>query len=122
MNLLTYNFGIKDNFEQGGIVPLTGMHFTVAPQSGSLLSLSDPVYMSRKIQIFERINSIRETNGNFDSCNSCKLLGTSSLHELHESKSPLVSRIEFMRSKLSNFSAHVYGVSVCFAPSDREVN
>ena len=23
MNLLTYNFGIKDNFEQGGIVPLT---------------------------------------------------------------------------------------------------
>ena len=23
LNLLTYNFGIKDNFEQGGIVPLT---------------------------------------------------------------------------------------------------
>ena len=22
LNLLTYNFGIKDNFEQGGIVPL----------------------------------------------------------------------------------------------------
>ena len=23
LNLLTYNFGIKNNFEQGGIVPLT---------------------------------------------------------------------------------------------------
>ena len=34
------------------------------------------------------------------------------LHELHESKFPFVSRIEFIRSKLSNFSAHVYGVSV----------
>ena len=27
------------------------------------------------------------------------------------SKFPFVSRIEFIRSKLSNFSAHVYGVS-----------
>ena len=33
-------------------------------------------------------------------------------HVLHESKFPFVSRIEFIRSKLSNFSAHVYGVSV----------
>ena len=33
-------------------------------------------------------------------------------HELHESKFPYVSRIEFIRSKLSNFSAHVYGVVV----------
>ena len=40
-------------------------------------------------------------------CNSCKRLGTSRLHELHESKFPFVSRIEFIRSKLSNFSAHV---------------
>ena len=55
---------------------------------------------------------MRETNGNFDSCNSCKRLGTSGLHELHESKFPFVSRIEFIRSKLSNFSAHVYGVTV----------
>ena len=44
-----------------------------------------------------------------NSCNSCKRLGTSRLHELHESKFPFVSRIEFIRSKLSNFSAHVYG-------------
>ena len=54
---------------------------------------------------------MRETNGNFDSCNSCKRLGTSRLHEWHESKFPFVSRIEFIRSKLSNFSAHVYGVT-----------
>ena len=54
---------------------------------------------------------MRETNGNFDSCNSCKRLVPSRLHELHESKFPFVSRTEFIRSKLSNFSAHVYGVS-----------
>ena len=49
-------------------------------------------------------------NGNFDSCNSCERLVPSRLHELHESKFPFVSRIEFIRSKLSNFSAHVYEV------------
>ena len=70
----------------------------------------DPVYMSKKFESFERINSIRETNGNFDSCNSCKRLVPSRLHELHESKFPFVSRIEFIRSKLSIFSAHVYEV------------
>ena len=35
---------------------------------------TDPGYMSRKIRSFELINSIRETNGNFDSCNSCERL------------------------------------------------
>ena len=70
-----------------------------------------PYTWAEKFESFERINSIRETNGNFDSCNSCKRLGTSRLHELHESKFPFVSRIEFIRSKLSNFSAHVYGIS-----------
>ena len=70
-----------------------------------------PYTWADKLESFERINSIRETNGNFDSCDSCKRLGTSRLHELHESKFPFVSRIEFMRSKLSNFSAHVYGVT-----------
>ena len=61
------------------------------------LTDGDPGYMTRKIRKFQRINSIRETNGNFDSCNSCKRLGTSRLHELHESKFPFVSRIEFIR-------------------------
>ena len=70
-----------------------------------------PYTWAEKFESFERINSKRETNGNFDSCNSCKRLGTSRLHELHESKFPFVSRIEFIRSKLSNFSAHVYGAT-----------
>ena len=70
------------------------------------------IHEQKKFESFERINSIRETNGNFDSCNSCKRLGTSRLHELHDSKFPFVSRIEFIRSKLSNFSAHVYGANV----------
>ena len=74
-------------------------------------TLRPRIHEQKKIESFERINSIRKTNGNFDSCNSCKRLGTSRLHELHESKFPFVSRIEFIRSKLSNFSAHVYGVS-----------
>ena len=62
---------------------------------------------------------MRETNGNFDSCNSCKRLVPSRLHELYESKFPFVSRIEFILSKLSNFSAHVSGVSDAIYPSAR---
>ena len=70
----------------------------------------NPGYMSRKCESFEQINSIRVTNGNFDSWNSCKRLGTSRLHEMHESNISFVTRIEFIRSKLSNFSTHVSGV------------
>ena len=47
-----------------------------------------------------------------NSCNSCKQLIPSRLHELHESKLPFVSCIEFIRPKLSTFSVHVSGVSV----------
>ena len=54
---------------------------------------------------------MRETNGSFDSCNSCKQLVPSRLLELHVSKLPFVSRIEFLRSKLLDFSAHVSGVT-----------
>ena len=78
-------------------------------------------------------------NGSFCSCNSCKRLVPSRLHEcgirfrnfescnlnvngwkrlvpsrlykLHDSKFPFVSRIEFIRSKHFNFSAHVSGVA-----------
>ena len=71
-----------------------------------------PYTWAEKFESFEWINSIRETNGNFDSCNSCKRLETSRLHELHESKFTFVSRTKFIRSKLSNFSAHVYRVTV----------
>ena len=42
------------------------------------------------------------------------------LHELHESKFPFVTRIEFIRSKLSIFSARVSGVRGSAAP-DRDV-
>ena len=72
---------------------------------------NDPVYMSRKIRKFRTDKFDTWNKRKFYSCNSCKRLGTSRLHELHESKFPFVSRIEFIRSKLSNFSAHVYGAS-----------
>ena len=63
------------------------------------------IHEQKKIESFERINAIRETKGNFDF--------------------PFVSRIEFIRSKLSNFSDHVsgargdtlYSFEVAVAPS-----
>ena len=69
------------------------------------------IHEQKIIENLELTNSIRETSGSFDSCNSCKQVGTSRLHELHESKPLFVSRIEFIRSKLSDFSAHVFGVT-----------
>ena len=70
---------------------------------------SGPGYMSRKILKFrtDKFDTCKKLK--FDSCNSSKRLGTSRLHELHESKFPLFTRIEFIRSKLSNFSAPVSG-------------
>ena len=65
-----------------------------------------PDTWAEKFESFERLNSIRVTNGNFDSCNSCKRLVSSRLHELHESKCPFVILMEFFCSKLSNFSAY----------------
>ena len=67
--------------------------------------------MSRKTLKFRTDKFDSETNGNFDSSNSCKRLGTSRLYELLESKFSFVSRIEFIRSKLSKFSDHVCGVA-----------
>ena len=65
--------------------------------------------MSRKIRKFRTEKFDACNKRNFDSCNSCKRLRTSRLHELHESKFMFVSRIEFIHSKLSNLSAHVSG-------------
>ena len=76
-----------------------------------------PDTWAEKFESFQRINSICETNGNFDSCNPCKQLVSSRLHGLHESKFPFVSRIEFIRWKLSNFSAHVSGVTITGRPT-----
>ena len=73
-----------------------------------------PDTWAETFEILERINSMRETNESFDSCNSCKRLVSSRLHELHESKLSFVSRIKFIHSKLSIFiSAHVSGVIEC---------
>ena len=72
-----------------------------------------PYTWAEKFESLERINSIRETNGKFCPCKSCKRLVPSRLHELYQSKFPFVSRIEFIRLKLSNFCAHVYGVNIC---------
>ena len=74
-----------------------------------------PYTWAEKFESFERINSIGETNENFDYAthvngwepavhmSDCE----HESHEWHESKFSFVSRIEFIRSKLSNFSAHV---------------
>ena len=82
-----------------------------APSGGAIPAVT-PDTWADKFESFERINSIRETNESFDSCNSSKRLVPSRLPELSESKFPLVSRIEFIRSKLSNLSAHVSGVGL----------
>ena len=68
-----------------------------------------PDTRAEKFESLERINSVREIDRDFDSCNSRKRLETSRLHELHESKLLSISRIEFIRSKLSIFSAHASG-------------
>ena len=44
------------------------------------------IHEQKTIESLEHINSIREANGSFDSCKSCKQLGISRLHELHDSK------------------------------------
>ena len=85
------------------------------PASLADLTHRPRLHDQRNSKSFERIDSIRETNKNFDSCNSCKRLGTIHLHELHESKFPFVSRIEFIRSKLLEFFCScIRGHSIVF--------
>ena len=55
-----------------------------------MYELLTPDTWAEKFESFERINLIRETNRNCDSCSSCKRLVPSRLHELHESKFPFV--------------------------------
>ena len=68
--------------------------------------------MSRKIRKCRTDKFDSETNGSFDTCNTCKRLVPSRLYEIHVSNLPFVSRIEFIPSTLLNFSAHVSGVTV----------
>ena len=73
-----------------------------------------PYTWAEKFESFERIKSIRETNGNFDSCNYVNGWFPAVYTRLHESKFPFVSRIEFIRSKLSNFFCScIRGLSQC---------
>ena len=67
---------------------------------------------AEKFETLERTSSIRKTNGNLNSCNSCRRLGSSRLHDLHESKFSPVSCIEFIRSKLSIFLL-MYPTDLC---------
>ena len=60
-----------------------------------------PDTWAEKLKCFARINSIRKTNRNFDSCNSCKRLGTSRLH-LHFGISLLI----YLRSASANCRKH----------------
>ena len=101
--------------------PLTSLAL-VTPASPSLFNtswnednvlnslVSDSGYMRIQIRKFNADLLDSKTNGRFDSCNSCKRLRTGRLHEVHESKCPFVSPIQFIRSKLSNLSARVSGV------------
>ena len=53
----------------------TYVSFSLACLALSTSGFSDPKYMSRKIRKFRTDKFDSETNGNFDSCNSCKRLG-----------------------------------------------
>ena len=66
----------------------------------------------KNIEGLERMSSMGGAGGGFGSCSSCRRL-TSRLHELHESGLPLVLFVEFVRSKLSNFSARVHTRGQC---------
>ena len=70
-----------------------------------------PDTRTEKFESLKRINSIRETNGSFRLCNSCKRLVPSRLHKVHESKLAFVTCIEFIRYKLSNFLLMYLGPS-----------
>ena len=77
-------------------------------------TITHPVYMSRKNRNFKCMKSTRETNRSFDSCDSCKRLVHSRLHEQNEPKLlmfSVCSCIELTRSKLPNCSVYVSGVT-----------
>ena len=77
------------------------------PASRRFPTDSDPGYMSRKIRKFRTYKFDSEAIESFDWCKICKRLVPSRLHDLHESKLSFVSGMKFIRSKHSNFSAHV---------------
>ena len=73
---------------------------------------SAPGHMSRTMRKCRTDKFDKRNKRSFRSCNWCKRLGTSRLQISYTSQNFGFSRIEFICSKRSNFSAHVSGVSV----------
>ena len=61
---------------------------------------------AEKFESFERISSMRETNGNFDSCNSCKRLVPAVFYPVYMSrKFESFERINSIRETNGNFDS-----------------
>ena len=85
-----------------------GYSTTDVLRSGSAVHFSSPTpdTWAEKFESFERINSIRESNGNFDSCSWCKWL-VQPFTSVAWVKIFVCFTIEFIWSQLSNFSVRV---------------
>ena len=82
-----------------------------ATDCGSLhLSSSSPDTWTEKLESFERINSMRETNGNFDSCNSCKRLEPAVYMSCMSQNFRLFHVSNLSVRNFRFFSAHVSGI------------
>ena len=92
-----------EKFERINLIRETNGHF-----DSYKTYLEWPFPRNRKINSQTKV--YKTTSRHVDSFSSCKRLGTSRLHDLHDSKFLCVTRIEFIRSKLSISSAHVSGV------------
>ena len=78
------------------------------PSTTYHLSHPPRIHEQNNFESFERINSIRVTNGNFDSCNSCRRLGIA----VYMSCMSQNFRLLYVSNlSVSNFSAHVSGVT-----------
>ena len=100
-------------------IPEPGMWRSTYPRTAHRHRIATPDTWAEKFEVFERINSIRKTKENFDSCNSRKrmkpavyLTYMSPNFRLFLASNLSVQKIrifllEFIRSKLSNISAHV---------------
>ena len=85
-----------------------------SPASGLTETAADT--SAEKFESLERIKSIREANGSFDSCSSFKRLGTGRFHGLHGAKLPFVSLSNLSVLNFRLLSAHVSGVSNTYPP------
>ena len=95
-----HDVALLDGFVSRGSLREAQIHVCKSPSANKTggTEKRSPDTCAEKFESLERINLIHERNGNFDLYNSCKRLVPSRLHELHESKFPFVSRIEFIHS------------------------